>query len=62
MGINISGPDYAMGTTCGPSLGAGASCRITVTFMPQTKGPRSGVVSVTDSAGVQRFTLSGVGI
>ena len=50
-----------MTTTCGPTLGAGASCRISVMFMPRVTGARSGLVTISDSAGSQRFTLSGVG-
>ncbi len=59
--ITASGPDYLMGSTCGPTLAAGASCRITVSFLPQARGPRSGLVTVVDSAGGRRFTLTGVG-
>ena len=59
--ITVTGADYSMSTTCGSALGAGASCRITVTFQPQATGPRSGLVTVVDSSGTQRFTLSGVG-
>jgi hypothetical protein len=32
-----------------------------MTFLPQGTGARSGVVTITDSAGTQRITLSGVG-
>ncbi|TME44801.1 MAG: choice-of-anchor D domain-containing protein, partial [Chloroflexi bacterium] len=60
-GISASGVDFNMATTCGPRLDAGASCRITVTFLPRASGPRSGLVTVVDSAGSQQFTLSGVG-
>jgi hypothetical protein len=60
-GVNLTGADYSMTTSCGSSLGAGASCRIIVTFQPQGSGPRSGAVTVVDANGTQRFTLSGVG-
>ena len=59
--ITVTGADYSMSTTCGSALGAGASCRITVTFQPQATGPRSGLVTLVDSSGTQRFTLTGVG-
>jgi hypothetical protein len=61
-GIDLTGADYSMATSCGATLGPGASCRITVTFQPQGSGPRSGAVNVVDANGTQRFTLSGVGI
>jgi archaellum component FlaF (FlaF/FlaG flagellin family) len=60
-GINLTGDDFRMTTTCGPTLVAGASCRISVMFMPRVTGARSGLVTISDSAGSQRFTLSGVG-
>ena len=59
--INLVGSDYAMSSTCGSTLAAGASCTIAVTFLPQDTGARSGVVTLTDNAGTQRITLSGVG-
>ena len=60
-GIRLFGGDYTMSTNCGNTLAAGASCTITVTFLPQGTGARSGVVTITDNAGTQRITLSGVG-
>lgn len=60
-GIALAGDDFAMTTNCANTVAAGASCSITVTFLPQATGARSGVVTVTDTAGTQRITLSGVG-
>jgi hypothetical protein len=59
--ISLSGDDFTMTTNCGSSLAARASCTITVTFLPQATGARSGVVVIIDNAGTQRITLSGVG-
>jgi hypothetical protein len=59
--IGLSGNDFVLSTTCGSSLGAGATCRITVTFLPQATGGRAGLVTISDSTGTQRVTLSGVG-
>ena len=59
--ITLSGSDYLMNSGCGGTLAAGASCTITVTFIPGGTGARSGVVTITDSAGTQRISLSGVG-
>ena len=59
--IKVSGDDFTMSTSCGSTLAAGASCTIRVTFVPQASGARAGTVTVIDSAGTQRVTLSGVG-
>ncbi len=58
--ITVSG-DFTMSTNCGGILASGASCTISVTFLPQAIGARSGVVTIIDNAGTQRITLSGVG-
>jgi hypothetical protein len=58
--IVVSG-DFTMSTSCGGILASGASCTISVTFLPQAIGARSGVVTIIDNAGTQRITLSGVG-
>jgi hypothetical protein len=60
-GIALAGDDFAMTTSCGSTLAAGASCTISTTFLPQGTGARSGLVTITDSAGSQKISLSGVG-
>jgi hypothetical protein len=59
--IDLGGDDFTMSTSCGSTLAAGASCTISVTFVPQGSGARSGIVTITDNAGTQRVTLNGVG-
>jgi hypothetical protein len=59
--ISLSGADFTMSTSCGSALEAGASCTISLTFLPQATGARSGMVTIMDNAGIQRITLSGVG-
>jgi trimeric autotransporter adhesin len=59
--VVLSGADYLMSSSCGVSLDSGASCTISITFVPQGMGVRTGVVTITDSAGTQRIGLSGVG-
>lgn len=51
-------------TTCGSSLGAGASCTISVTFTPQNTQLASGTLSVTDTGAgsPQTSSLSGTGL
>lgn len=60
-GTNVS--DFAETHTCGSSLAAGASCRISVTFQPTASGDRTAVVTVTDNAfaSPQEVALSGTG-
>jgi trimeric autotransporter adhesin len=64
-GITTSG-DFAQTSTC-PSapntLGAGATCAISVTFTPTAVGTRTGILTITDNASVsqQTVSLSGTG-
>ena len=65
-GITIAGTDhadFAQTHTCGSSLGAGASCSISVTFSPTASGTRTAILSVTDNAAgsPQKVSLSGIG-
>ena len=64
-GIATSG-DFAQTSTCPLSpntLGAGATCTISVTFTPTALGNRTGALSITDNAGTspQTVSLSGSG-
>ena len=48
-GTNAS--DFAeIADTCGPSLAAGGTCTIGVTFTPSASGQRTGTLSITDNA------------
>jgi hypothetical protein len=65
-GVTITGSsatDFDQSSTCGSSLGAGASCTLNVTFTPSQLGPRSAEIIVTyDSTGSpQVLSLNGVG-
>ncbi len=54
--------DYVLGAnTCGSSLPAQTGCSISVLFTPKGSGTRSGVLTVTDSAGTQTAQLTGTG-
>jgi hypothetical protein len=55
--------DFSQTNNCGKSVGAGASCSITVHFKPLVKGPRAADVSVYDNGGggPQQVPLSGTG-
>ena len=59
--VSSGASDFSLSTSCGSTLASGASCMISVTFSPQAGGPRSGAVTISDNAGTQRITLSGVG-
>jgi len=55
--------DFAMtANTCGPTLGAGSGCTVSVAFQPTASGTRDGTLSVTDSAGTQTTSLTGLGV
>jgi hypothetical protein len=56
--------DFAQTSTCGPSLAAGASCTIKITFTPTATGARKAGLGISDSdpASPQAITLNGVGI
>lgn len=61
--IIVSGIDFAESNTCGKSVGAGASCTVSVTFKPATTGPRMGTISVftSDAKSPQLIPLNGTG-
>src|SRR5207249_2827527 len=56
--------DFTKTTNCLASLGAGASCIISVTFKPTATGTRTASVAVTDNAtgSPQAVALSGSGV
>ncbi|HVI07903.1 MAG TPA: alkaline phosphatase family protein [Candidatus Binatia bacterium] len=58
-------PDYSQTNTCGTSLAAGATCKVTVTFTPTTSGslPASALVFDSDATtSPVTISLSGTGI
>ena len=54
--------DFDQNSTCGSSLGAGASCTLNVTFTPSQLGPRSASIIIADDAVVSSQTLSLTGM
>lgn len=54
-------PDFSETSTCATALDAGASCNISVVFMPQVAGQRSAALHVSDSdpSSPQTAALSG---
>jgi uncharacterized repeat protein (TIGR03803 family) len=60
-GISITGTDGAVfteTTTCGSSVGAGASCTIAVTFSPTSFATSSAALSISDNGGASPQTVS----
>jgi phospholipase C len=58
-------PDYSQTNTCGSSLAAGKSCKITVTFSPAAAGSRNGPLLIFDSdpaTSPASATMNGTGI
>ena len=52
---------FSQTNTCGASIGAGASCRISVSFTPTVIGSVSGTLTIADNAGTQTVALRGTG-
>lgn len=58
-----SAGEFAMTSTCHSPVAAGATCSISVTFSPKSKGAKSGTVVINDSASSKPMVieLSGTG-
>jgi len=58
-----AGGDFAQTNTCGVSVAAGATCTISVTFVPTASGTRTGTITIKDNAAgsPQVVPLTGVG-
>ncbi|HEY0781817.1 MAG TPA: choice-of-anchor D domain-containing protein, partial [Thermoanaerobaculia bacterium] len=59
-----AGGEFAATSGCGPTLAAGSSCTISVTFTPSAAGARTGMLTVSDNApgSPRRISLSGNGL
>jgi hypothetical protein len=62
--ITTTGNFAVAATTCGSSLGAGKTCKATVTFTPTVGGALTGSLAISDSApdSPQTVALSGTGV
>ena len=56
--------DFVVATTCGSVVAVGGVCNLAVSFAPTAAGPRTGTLTLTDSAsgGKQIVNLSGTGV
>jgi len=66
-GISLTGPqamDFSETHTCGPNLGIGESCSLSVTFIPSALGNRIASIGIRDNAfgSPQVITLNGTGV
>ena len=61
--VGVTGSGYTQINTCGTSIPARGTCKITVTFAPTATGKQLGTVTITDSAvnSPQTISLSGTG-
>jgi hypothetical protein len=57
----ISGDFAIAANTCGTTLAPQTACSVSITFTPTASGTRSGVLTITDSAGTQTAPLTGTG-
>ncbi|QMV20339.1 choice-of-anchor D domain-containing protein [Granulicella sp. 5B5] len=61
----ITGADAAdftiTGNSCTTTLQPGTACAVAITFTPTTSGTRTATLSLTDSAGTQTASLTGIG-
>jgi hypothetical protein len=61
--VGVTGSGFTQINTCGTSIAAHATCKITVTFTPSTTGKQVGAVTINDSAitSPQTIGLTGTG-
>lgn len=57
----VTGEYRIAANTCGRLLPTQTGCTVSITFAPTAAGPRTGSFSMTDDAGTQTATLTGVG-
>lgn len=57
----VSGDFAISANTCTATLLPSTACAVSITFTPTASGTRNGTFSITDSAGTQTATLTGVG-
>jgi hypothetical protein len=65
--ISLQTPSITSGftlaaNTCGASLTPDTGCTVSIAFTPTTSGARSGIFTLTDDAGTQAASLTGIGV
>ena len=59
---SVSGDFKLSANTCGSSLNSSTGCTVSVVFFPTSSGTRTGSFSITDDAGTQTASLTGIGM
>jgi len=62
-GFTVSAPFAISANTCGATLAAGKTCKVSITFTPTATGTATGTLSVSDNAPLspQTVSVSGTG-
>ncbi|HVT97596.1 MAG TPA: choice-of-anchor D domain-containing protein, partial [Acidobacteriaceae bacterium] len=60
-GETITGDYSIAANTCGASIAPNSSCTLGIVFTPTASGTRTGILTVSDSVGIQTLPLSGSG-
>ena len=58
---SVTGDFKLAANTCGVSLNSSTGCTVSVVFSPTASGTRTGSFSITDDAGTQTASLTGIG-
>lgn len=58
---SITGDFHLTANTCGTTLAANTGCTVSIAFTPTASGTRTGSFSLTDDAGTQTASLTGIG-
>jgi len=58
---SATGNFHIAANTCGPTLNANTGCTVSLTFTPTASGTRTGTFTLTDDAGTQTASLTGIG-
>jgi hypothetical protein len=61
MSVTVSSLFTIVSSSCGANLTLPATCQVTVGFTPAARGPATGALTFTDSAGTQIVGLTGTG-
>ena len=60
-GETVTGDFRISANTCGTTLAPSTGCTVAIVFTPTVSGLRTGMLTVTDSAGTQTASLTGIG-
>jgi hypothetical protein len=58
----VTGDFNILANTCSAALAPNFGCTVSISFTPTASGTRAGIFSISDSAGTQTASLSGIGV